>query len=48
MKTGRQASLGFFVFVAIAAVTIAGYSVGKDMALRDNARDRAVAQAGAD
>lgn len=48
MKTGTQASLGFLVFLTIAAVVIAGYSVGEDMALRDNARDRAAAQAGAD
>ena len=31
------------IFVVIAIMTFFGYTVGKDMALRDNARDAALA-----
>jgi len=43
--TGRHkkavGALGLF-FAVIAVACIFGYSIGKDMALRDNARDAAV------
>ena len=49
--TGRpkkaMSALGLF-FAVLAVAVFFGYSVGKDMALRDNARDAAILAGGAE